>query len=43
MKIILYPFSNMAISPPVMKKKEFYSSKLYGLTGVKILLLVFCN
>ena len=32
--VFLYPFSNMAISPQNKEENLFYSSKLYGLTGM---------
>ena len=32
--VFLYPFSNMAISPQNNDKTVFYTSKLYGLTGM---------
>ena len=38
--VFLYPFSNMAISPKIMKKL-FYTHKLYGLTGVQLIDLSF--
>ena len=32
--LFLYPFSSMAISPQINEKNVFYTSKLYGLTGM---------
>ena len=37
--VFLYPFSNMAISPQNNEKSVFYTGKLYGLTGMRLLMV----